>query len=43
VWVVLSHIGMTESQKLTIEAPGIDVMVFGHQPACIARSRRRRT
>jgi hypothetical protein len=32
VVVVLSHLGMTESQKLTIEAPGIDVMVFGHQP-----------
>ena len=32
VVVVLSHLGMTESQKLTIEAPGIDVMIFGHQP-----------
>lgn len=32
VVVLLSHLGMTESQKLTIEAPGIDVMVFGHQP-----------
>jgi 2',3'-cyclic-nucleotide 2'-phosphodiesterase (5'-nucleotidase family) len=30
VVVVLSHLGLTESQKLTIEVPGIDVMVFGH-------------
>lgn len=30
--VLLSHIGLTEGQRLTLEAPGIDVMVFGHQP-----------
>jgi hypothetical protein len=30
VVVVLSHLGLTDAQKLTIEAPGIDVMVFGH-------------
>ncbi|HLQ66204.1 MAG TPA: multiheme c-type cytochrome [Candidatus Limnocylindrales bacterium] len=30
VVVVLSHLGLTDSQKLTIEVPGIDVMVFGH-------------
>ena len=30
VIVVLSHLGLTDSQKLTIEVPGIDVMVFGH-------------
>ena len=30
VVVVLSHLGLTESQKLTIEVPGIDVMVFAH-------------
>jgi hypothetical protein len=30
VVVVLSHLGLTDNQKLTIEAPGIDVMVFGH-------------
>jgi len=29
--VLLSHLGLTEGQKLTLEAPGIDVMVFGHQ------------
>jgi len=29
--VMLSHLGYVEGQKLTIEAPGIDVMVFGHQ------------
>ncbi len=32
VIVLLSHIGLTEGQKLTLEVPGIDVMVFGHQP-----------
>jgi len=32
VVVLLSHIGLTEGQKLTLEVPGIDVMVFGHQP-----------
>src|SRR5439155_22777392 len=30
--VLLSHLGLTESQRLTLEVPGIDVMVFGHQP-----------
>ena len=30
--VLLSHLGLTEGQRLTLEAPGIDVMVFGHQP-----------
>ena len=30
--VLLSHIGLTEGQKLTLEVPGIDVMIFGHQP-----------
>ena len=29
--VLLSHLGMSESQKLTVDAP-VDVMVFGHQP-----------
>jgi cytochrome c554/c'-like protein len=29
--VLLSHIGLTEGQKLTLEVPGIDVMAFGHQ------------
>jgi len=29
--VLLSHIGLTEGQRLTLEVPGIDVMVFGHQ------------
>jgi 2',3'-cyclic-nucleotide 2'-phosphodiesterase (5'-nucleotidase family) len=28
--VLLSHLGFVDGQKLTIEAPGIDVMVFGH-------------
>jgi cytochrome c554/c'-like protein len=32
VVVLLSHIGLTEGQRLTLEVPGIDVMVFGHQP-----------
>ena len=32
VIVLLSHIGLTEGQKLTLEVPGIDVMIFGHQP-----------
>ena len=27
---MLSHLGLTDGQKLTIEVPGIDVMVFGH-------------
>lgn len=31
VIVVLSHLGLTDAQKLTIDVPGIDVMVFGHQ------------
>ncbi|HXF58405.1 MAG TPA: multiheme c-type cytochrome [Candidatus Saccharimonadales bacterium] len=30
--VLLSHIGLTEGQRLTLEVPGVDVMVFGHQP-----------
>lgn len=30
VVVVLAHLGLTDNQKLTIEVPGIDVMVFGH-------------
>jgi hypothetical protein len=30
--VLLSHIGLTEGQRLTLEVPGIDVMIFGHQP-----------
>jgi 2',3'-cyclic-nucleotide 2'-phosphodiesterase (5'-nucleotidase family) len=29
--VLLSHVGLTEGQRLTLEVPGIDVMVFGHQ------------
>lgn len=32
VVVLLSHLGLTEGQRLTLEVPGIDVMVFGHQP-----------
>jgi 2',3'-cyclic-nucleotide 2'-phosphodiesterase (5'-nucleotidase family) len=28
--VLLSHLGYVAGQKLTIEAPGIDVMIFGH-------------
>jgi len=32
VIVLLSHLGLTEGQRLTLDAPGIDVMVFGHQP-----------
>jgi 2',3'-cyclic-nucleotide 2'-phosphodiesterase (5'-nucleotidase family) len=31
VVVLLSHLGMSESQKLTVDAP-VDVMIFGHQP-----------
>jgi hypothetical protein len=31
VIVVLSHLGLTDTQKLTIDVPGIDVLVFGHQ------------
>lgn len=31
VIVLLSHLGLTDGQRLTLEAPGIDVMVFGHQ------------
>jgi hypothetical protein len=31
VIVLLSHLGMTDGQRLTLEAPGFDVMVFGHQ------------
>lgn len=30
VVVVLSHLGLPDGQRLTIEVPGIDVMVFGH-------------
>jgi 2',3'-cyclic-nucleotide 2'-phosphodiesterase (5'-nucleotidase family) len=30
VIVVLSHLGLTDGQKLTIEVPGIDVMVVAH-------------
>ncbi len=30
--VLLSHIGLTEGQRLTLEVPGVDVMIFGHQP-----------
>ncbi len=29
--VLLSHVGLTDGQRLTLEVPGIDVMVFGHQ------------
>jgi hypothetical protein len=29
--VVLSHMGLPDGQKLTLEVPGIDVMIFGHQ------------
>src|SRR5206468_9458301 len=32
VVVLLSHLGLTESQRMTLEVPGIDVMIFGHQP-----------
>ena len=31
VVVLLSHLGLPEGQRLTVEVPGIDVMVFGHQ------------
>ena len=31
VIIVLSHLGLPEGQRLTVEVPGIDVMVFGHQ------------
>jgi len=31
VVVLLSHLGLTEGQRLTLEVPGIDLMVFGHQ------------
>jgi 2',3'-cyclic-nucleotide 2'-phosphodiesterase (5'-nucleotidase family) len=31
VVVLLSHLGLTEGQRLPLEVPGIDVMVFGHQ------------
>ena len=30
VVVVLSHLGLPDGQKLPLEVPGIDVMVFGH-------------
>ena len=30
VIVLLSHLGLTDGQKLTLEAPGINAMVFGH-------------
>ncbi|MEK7348149.1 MAG: multiheme c-type cytochrome [Candidatus Eisenbacteria bacterium] len=33
--VVLSHLGLLEGQRLTVEVPGIDVMVFGHQAGLI--------
>jgi cytochrome c554/c'-like protein len=29
--VLLSHLGLAEGQRLTLDAPGVDVMVFGHQ------------
>jgi hypothetical protein len=29
--VLLSHLGLTEGQRLTLEVPGIDVMIFGHK------------
>jgi hypothetical protein len=29
--VLLSHLGLTDGQRLTLEVPGIDVMIFGHQ------------
>jgi hypothetical protein len=32
VVVLLSHVGLTDGQKLILDAPGLDVMVFGHQP-----------
>jgi cytochrome c554/c'-like protein len=35
VVVLLSHIGLTEGQRLTTEVPGIDVMVFGHMPGMV--------
>jgi 2',3'-cyclic-nucleotide 2'-phosphodiesterase (5'-nucleotidase family) len=28
--VLLSHLGYVDGQKMTVEVPGIDVMVFGH-------------
>ncbi len=31
VIVLLSHLGLTAGQQLTVQVPGIDVMVFGHQ------------
>jgi hypothetical protein len=30
VVVLLSHLGYVDGQKITLEVPGIDVMVFGH-------------
>jgi len=35
VVVVLSHLGLPDGQRLTIEVPGIDLMVFGHQSGLI--------
>jgi Cytochrome c554 and c-prime len=29
--VLLSHLGLTESQRFTVEVPGVDVMIFGHK------------
>ncbi|HEY7728629.1 MAG TPA: multiheme c-type cytochrome [Candidatus Eisenbacteria bacterium] len=29
--VLLSHVGLTDGQRLTLEVPGIDVMIFGHR------------
>ncbi len=31
VIVLLSHLGLTAGQRFTLEVPGIDAMVFGHQ------------
>ena len=31
VVVLLSHLGLTDGQRLTLETSGIDVMIFGHQ------------
>jgi len=35
VVVLLSHIGLTEGQRLTLEVPGIDLMFFGHMPGMV--------
>jgi 2',3'-cyclic-nucleotide 2'-phosphodiesterase (5'-nucleotidase family) len=31
VVVLLSHLGLPDGQRLALEVPGIDIMVFGHQ------------